>query len=236
MDPRKIIIVSTKTQKRTVIESAATTLAELKSDLKSAGIDYSGMTFYEGLSKIELKTDESLLPHDVPYKGTVTNELVFMLTNVNKKIDSGSLTRQEVYSKIKEYRLEKEVKNLYGKNFTQVSTSDLVKLIDNEERNTECNTAEVKPEITETEDVASFEYNVKVSLVRIATILAAIIACEKNSGDIDDAEYQSLVSQIKEINKNLDNLKVSSKKEESKELCSPYSCDEIDDMFKDMIE
>ena len=40
----------------------------------SHGIDYQDMTFFEGLTKIELKTDESVLPHDVPYKGNITNE------------------------------------------------------------------------------------------------------------------------------------------------------------------
>ena len=84
MEARKITIVQTKNQKKSVIMSAATTLAELKRDLRDNGIDYVGMTFFEGTSKVELKTDDAVLPHDVPYKGTITNELVFMLTNTNK--------------------------------------------------------------------------------------------------------------------------------------------------------
>ena len=100
MDARKITVVQTKNQKKSVIMSAATTLAELKSDLRANGIDYDGMTFFEGTSKVELKNDASVLPHDVPYKGTVTNELVFMLTNTNKKIRSGAaiMSRAEAYS------------------------------------------------------------------------------------------------------------------------------------------
>ena len=89
METRKITIVSTKSQSKKVIMSSATTLAELKSDLRQNGIDYEGMSFFEGTSKVELKNDASVLPHDVPWKGTVTNELVFMLTNTNKKIKSG---------------------------------------------------------------------------------------------------------------------------------------------------
>ena len=102
MQSRKITVVQTKNQKKSVIMSAATTLAELKNDLRANGIDYDGMTFFEGTSKIELKNDASVLPHDVPYKGTVTNELVFMLTNTNKKIRSGAATmsRAEAYSTI----------------------------------------------------------------------------------------------------------------------------------------
>ena len=86
MEARKITVVSTRNQKKSVIMSAATTLAELKADLRQNGIDYEGMTFYEGLTHTELLTDEAILPHDVPYKGATTNELVFMLTNPNKKI------------------------------------------------------------------------------------------------------------------------------------------------------
>lgn len=89
MESRKITIVETKNQRKSTIMSSASTLAELKSDLRANGIDYSGMTFFEGTSKVELKNDASVLPHDVPYKGTITNELVFMLTNTNKKIRSG---------------------------------------------------------------------------------------------------------------------------------------------------
>ena len=89
MQERKITVVSTRNQKKSVIMSAATTLAELKADLRQNGIDYEGMTFYVGTSKVELKDDNSVLPHDVPYKGQTTNELVFMLTNTNKKIRSG---------------------------------------------------------------------------------------------------------------------------------------------------
>ena len=57
MEARKITVVQTKNQKKSVIMSAATTLGELKADLRSNGIDYDGMTFFEGTSKTELKTD-----------------------------------------------------------------------------------------------------------------------------------------------------------------------------------
>ena len=48
MEARKITIVSTKTQKKSVIMSGAETLGELKNDLRNAGIDFEDMTFYEG--------------------------------------------------------------------------------------------------------------------------------------------------------------------------------------------
>ena len=49
MEARKITIVSTKNQEKSVIMSSATTLGELKRDLDSANIDYQDMVFYEGV-------------------------------------------------------------------------------------------------------------------------------------------------------------------------------------------
>src|SRR5574344_1220736 len=130
MEVRKITVVSTRNQKKSVIMSAATTLAELKADLRQNGIDYEGMTFYEGTSKVELKDDNSVLPHDVPYKGQTTNELVFMLTNTNKKIRSGAaMSRADAYAAIKAKGLQGECVKRFGKNFTMCKTTDLITLI-----------------------------------------------------------------------------------------------------------
>lgn len=130
MEPRKITIVQTKNQKRSVIESSATTLGELKDDLRTNGIDYDGMTFYEGLTKTELKTDESILPHDIERNGIITNELVFMLTNAEKKIKSGAMSRSEAYDAIKKNNLQSECMKMFGKNFTMCKTADLISLVE----------------------------------------------------------------------------------------------------------
>jgi hypothetical protein len=131
METRKITIVSTKAQQKYVIETAATTLRELKAALDAANIDYEGMTFFEGLTKTEIKVDDSLLPHDVVYKGNTTNELVFMLTLSEKKIKSGSNQREELYAYINEYGLKFEVLRQTGKNFTNVSTNKLLEIVNN---------------------------------------------------------------------------------------------------------
>lgn len=127
MNSRKITIVDSKLQKRSTIMSEAETLGELKRDLTANGIDYSGKTFMEGLSRSELKEDASILPHDIQRPdGSITNELVFMLTEPEKKIKSGAtLTRQECYAKVKELGLQAAVQSRFGKNFTQCSTDDL---------------------------------------------------------------------------------------------------------------
>lgn len=137
MEARKITVVSTRNQKKSVIMSAATTLAELKADLRQNGIDYDGMTFYEGTSKVELRDDASVLPHDVPYKGQTTNELVFMLTNTNKKIKSGAdMSRADAYAAIKANGLQEECVKRFGKNFTMCKTADLIALVN--EKSAEC--------------------------------------------------------------------------------------------------
>ena len=134
MEPRKITVVNTRDQKKTVIRSTATTLRELKRDLDANDIIYTDMTFYEGVSHTELKTDDSVLPHDIPYKGRVTNDLVFMLTNTNKKIKSGmNYNRKHVYELIKKHNLKDKIQENLGLPYTNCSTdvlnAELQKLI-----------------------------------------------------------------------------------------------------------
>lgn len=133
MEARNITVVSTANQNKYVVNTDATTLRELKAALDAHNIAYNGMTFYEGLSHTELLTDDSILPHDVPYKGGITNELVFMLTVPNKKIKSGanlSEAREALYSAIDELNLKDTCLSTYGKNFTQCKNSELMSLIE----------------------------------------------------------------------------------------------------------
>lgn len=125
MEKREILIANTKTQKRSKIETDATTLGELKNALRDAGIDYMGMTFTEGISKTQLLDDATQLPQNVMYKGAPTNNLVILLTNTKKNIASGIGDRATAYGLIKEHGLQEVVKLKFGKNFTQVSTADL---------------------------------------------------------------------------------------------------------------
>lgn len=130
METRKVTIINSKTQSQKVIEnSTATNLGELKAEMRAAGIDYNGMTFYEGHLRAELKDDASPLPTNIPYKGTTVNDLVFMLTTPEKKVKSGAMSRAEAYAAIKERGLQEVCKNTYGKNFTQCSTDALIELL-----------------------------------------------------------------------------------------------------------
>lgn len=127
---RKVTIINNKTQSQKVIQaSSATTLGELKREMREAGIEYEGMTFFEGHLRAELKDDASILPTNIPYKGQVVNDLTFLLTAPEKKIKSGAMSRAEAYNAIKARGLQDECVKRFGKNFTMCKTQDLIDLL-----------------------------------------------------------------------------------------------------------
>lgn len=131
METRKVTIINSKTQSQSVIQdSKATTLGELKQEMRERGIDYTGMTFFEGHMRAELKDDAAPLPTNIPYKGQVVNDLTFMLTAPKKKVRSGAMSRAEAYAEIKKRGLQGACVDKFGKNFTQCSTADLISLIE----------------------------------------------------------------------------------------------------------
>ena len=131
METRKVTIINSKTQSQKVIQdSKATTLGELKQEMRERGIDYTGMTFFEGHMRAELKDDAAPLPTNIPYKGQVVNDLIFMLTTPEKKVKSGTMSRAEAYAEIKKRGLQSACADKFGKNFTQCSTADLISLIE----------------------------------------------------------------------------------------------------------
>lgn len=130
MEFRKVTIINNKTQSQKVIQaSTATTLGELKREMREAGIQYEGMTFFEGHLRAELKDDASILPTNIPYKGQVVNDLIFLLTAPEKKIKSGAMSRAEAYNAIKARGLQDECVKRFGKNFTMCKTQDLIDLL-----------------------------------------------------------------------------------------------------------
>ena len=232
MEARKIVVVQTKNQKKSVIMSAATTLAELKSDLRANGIDYDGMTFFEGTSKVELKNDASVLPHDVPYKGTVTNELVFMLTNTNKKIRSGAtnMSRMEAYNAIKSMGLQDACVKKFGKNFTMCKTTDLIALVQSNSTSKPTPKTETKKEEKVKAPVVPTNNGGKcVDTVARAAIHRLVVILE-NNGTIEDYEKEEVLGILgSEVAVN-----VAPSEEYKPKSASPYSDDEIDDMFTGM--
>lgn len=240
MEARKITIISTRSNKRTVINTDATTLGELKRALREAGVDYDGMTFYEGLTKTELKLDESILPHDVQRinpttkEPETTNELAFMLTNTNKKIRSGAATmsRTEAYNAIKALGLQAECQKRFGKNFTMCKTADLISLVESQTASkpavpeAEIQTGFAKTEtVADAEPVATVDAGAREAIRRIANFLyhSDTIECQDELNNIlEPISSESSATTLTETG----DYKPSSG--------SPYSDDELDDMFKDM--
>lgn len=137
MEARIVTVVNANTQSKTSFETAAETLGQLKADMDAKNISYEGMLFYEGLSKTEILGDDSALPKDVPFKGGISNNLVFLLTAPKEKIKNGmgytrrdAYTRKEAYEYINKLKLQDVVKDKYGKSYTNVPTKDLEELID----------------------------------------------------------------------------------------------------------
>lgn len=158
---REILIANTKTQKRSKVTTSATTLGELKADLRAAGIDYNGMTFTEGISKTQLLDDATQLPQNVMYKGQPTNNLVILLTNTKKNIASGTMSRKEVYQAIKDNNLQEAVKEEFGRNFTQVPTSDLLVFLAQDGNAEVTETLDDKPTDTENNVIIASEVEEK---------------------------------------------------------------------------
>lgn len=246
MEARKITVVQTKNQKKSVIMSVATTLAELKSDLRANGIDYDGMTFFEGTSKVELKNDASVLPHDVPYKGTITNELVFMLTNTNKKIRSGAvaMSRAEAYNAIKSMGLQDACVKKFGKNFTMCKTADLIALVQSN------GASKPAPAAPKAEAKAETKKEEKVEAPVNTPEVSAPVAPASNGGECVDTVARAAISKLVEIledNGTIEDyekekvlgilggaVEVAPSEEYKPKSASPYSDDEIDDMFAGM--
>ena len=234
MEARKITVVQTKNQKKSVIMSAATTLAELKNDLRANGIDYDGMTFFEGTSKVELKNDASVLPHDVPYKGTVTNELVFMLTNTNKKIRSGSMSRSEILDTIKSMGLQAVCMKKFGKNPTNCKSADLIALIQNNNASKPAPAApkaEAKKEETPVNTPKAPASNGGECVDAVArAAISKLVEILENNGTIEDYEEEEVI----DILGGKAELNEAPSEEYKPKSASPYSDDEIDDMFTGM--
>ena len=227
MEARKITVVSTRNQKKSIIMSAATTLAELKADLRQNGIDYDGMTFYEGTSRVELKDDASVLPHDVLYKGQTTNELVFMLTNTNKKIRSGAaMSRADAYAAIKAKGLQGECIKRFGKNFTMCKTVDLITLVYEKAASKPVPAAPTKgKKVAEAKEEKAKECTctnegvdtkARAALSRLVTILA-------DNCTLEDWEVEEIKDTLSVKGATSEDYKPSS--------ASSYSDDEIDKMF-----
>ena len=189
---RKITIITEDGSSRTVtFDSTAETLAELKNELNNKGISYTGKSFYEGISKTEIMTDESILPSNLPYKGSVTNDLVFMLTTPNKKINSGA-DRAELIKYIKDNNLQEEVKERYGKNYTNVKTDLLAELVEEY-----LSVGDAKGETSESIDLEVISEKIEQAISILTEVKVMLTGSDYVKIDTSDTDIERLFNFLK---------------------------------------
>jgi hypothetical protein len=164
MEIRQIQIANTKTQSRYILNTAATTLGELQDEMSAQGIDFTGMTFTEGLSKTQLLNRDSLLPTNVMFKGQPTNDLVMLLTNTTKQISSGAIDRKEAYRLVKEMGLQEAINEGEGINWTRCKTEVLESWINSAANGPE----DGMPEVIELDEEPAAKPETKVPDVKTA--------------------------------------------------------------------
>jgi hypothetical protein len=164
MEIRQIQIANTKTQSRYILNTAATTLGELQDEMSAQGIDFTGMTFTEGLSKTQLLNRDSLLPTNVMFKGQPTNDLVMLLTNTTKQISSGAIDRKEAYRLVKEMGLQEAINEGEGINWTRCKTEVLESWINSAANGPE----DGMPEVIELDEEPATKPETKVPDVKTA--------------------------------------------------------------------
>lgn len=142
-------------------------------------------------------------------------------------MSTNNMTRAEAYSAIKSMGLQKECVKRFGKNFTMCKTADLIALIDEKsapkpvpstptkkEKIDEAKKGETKKQIDTTKCV---DIKVRSAFSKLLTILT-------DNGTLDDDE-------VEEIESILDGIQVATFEDYHSSFASPYSDDEIDEMF-----
>lgn len=214
MEKRKIVVIDSATNRKVEVMTDATTLGELKRDLRPSGISFENKDWLEGFSQTSPINDESQLPQAVTYQGKTTNNLVYMLTNTNKTIKNG-MDRKEAYGIIaKNENLKEIIKKKFGKNYTQVKTADLEKIIAkevNEKMNKEIKenykavketvdakkeveeNAECKKEIT-SEDIKAILNEIHHGLLIVQHWLEGTISIQPVEITLTDEDFEEIFS------------------------------------------
>ena len=222
MEARKITVVDSATQAVKVIMTSAETLGDLKADLRANGFNLDNMAFYEGLSKLELKHDESPLPHDIPRNGTTTNELVIRLTKAQKNIRSGAMDRKEAMAMVKKLGIAAAINKKYGKNFTQCKTVDLIAEVEAAQNKAQTKPAEKEekaevPSKPATKDAPSNCEGNSSNCIAVAAMIKLVNILASN-GKITKAQGQEVLS-------------ILNSDVEIETLESPYSKSELDSIL-----
>lgn len=146
----------------------------------------------------------------------------------NNKMD-----RKAIIEEIKSKNLTELVKKTYGKNYTNCKTEDLEKILNKEAASTTVDasapTTKAAPAKKEAPSKPAMKTTDLSNYITKAELREVIESLLKEMEDAD-------VDYIEDVD--IDNIaiigKVSSSNSEEKKSDSPYSSNELDDMFKDM--
>lgn len=185
METRNIIIVDSESNQKVVVNTDATTFGELKRAASAAGINYEGKDWLEGITKTTPMSDDSLLPVNVMFKGKMTNNLVYMITNTNSKFKNGA-DRAELYHAVKSRGLQEDIKATFGKNYTQVKSSELEAYLDNIN-------ASIAQEVAETAD-GKYKEKYEKTIKTLATFLSAFpadVMLDINNSLVENVQFSA---------------------------------------------
>lgn len=117
---RKVTVYSTKGQKRTELNTSATTWGELRQEVVSAGYDMDSLTALENVNRTTLEHSGATLP---------SGEFTLFLKP--QKTKSGAYYEDLSFSELRNVMLNSTgckdyMENKYGKNWTRLSTEELV--------------------------------------------------------------------------------------------------------------
>lgn len=158
-----------------------------------------------------------------------------------KKMSTTTVSRSEAYDAIKKNNLQAECLKKFGKNFTMCKTADLISLVNSKSaaKPATHKPAAPKAEAPKTEPVAALAAPATPSApaepvafvdTQARAAIRKLVDTLSWNDTIDDDEKEEILSILDE-----DNAPVSAQTGDFKPSSgSPYSDDELDDMFKDM--
>lgn len=162
---RKITIVSTRGEKKKVIEFSGTVWSELRSELKKAGYDLNNTKCVETVRRTTLEHDQAIVP---------TEDFNLFIMPVKSKSGNSKISRSDVYTKIKGFLKENEskAKSHFG-NYTKLSTNSLIELVDSYhqkykpevKREAEASNIEAITDILESIKIAKGDHKAILSLI-----------------------------------------------------------------------
>lgn len=193
------IYESAKNGKITVFNDVeCETLGDLKTLLRSKGIDYNGKEFVEGVTNTKLIADDSRIPTNIPFKGSTTNDVFINILNKDTKVKSGvdysELSRADLLRAAKPHAVEIEAS--LGVNYTRAKSADIVAFLNKKNAAPVQKAEEATVAETSKEEKGNCGVEKKLEMLKKAVLLVAEMSectedVEKALEGWDDEENDS---------------------------------------------